>query len=247
MLRVPLDLAVGGAITLPEDASRYVARVHRLAVGDAFVAFDARRRTEADARVLAITRDRVRVDLSTERPSTRLPTRAVSLFQGLAKADKMDAIVRDATELGATAIVPVRLARSVPQGKSDAAIERWGRVALEAARQCGRGDVPEIVAPVTLAAALDRAFDVGVALAPGAARSLHEVVASAPDAASFGVFVGPEGGFEDGETALLAERGLVLVRLGSFVLRTETAATAALAVIAAASLSGGLAVPPRGA
>lgn len=234
MLRVPLDLVGAGAtIALPEDAARYVARVHRLGEGDAFVAFDARRRTEADARVVAIGRDGVRVLLSAERASTRLPTRAVTLFQGLAKADKMDAIVRDATELGATAIVPVRLARSVPQGKSDAAIERWGRVALEAARQCGRGDVPEIVAPVTLAAALDRAFDVGVGLAPGAARSLHDVVAGAADAASFGVFVGPEGGFEVGEAALLVERGLVLVRLGSFVLRTETAATAALATIAA--------------
>lgn len=234
MLRVPLDLPGAAApMELSADAARYVARVHRLAVGDVFVAFDAHAKTEADASVVSIERDRVRVELGAPRPSSRLPTRAVTLFQGLAKADKMDAIVRDATELGATAIVPVRLARSIPSSKSDAAIERWARVALEAARQCGRGDVPEIVAPMRLDEALARSTDVRCALAPGAARSLHDEVAAATRTASFGLFIGPEGGFDESELAQLVERGVGLVRLGSFVMRTETAATAALAVVAA--------------
>ncbi|MFO0617476.1 MAG: RsmE family RNA methyltransferase [Polyangiaceae bacterium] len=234
MLRVPLDLeGAASTIELPAESARYVLRVHRLSVGDAFVAFDPIAKTEADATLVSIERDRAAVRLSLSRPSTRLPRRRVTLFQGLAKAEKMDAIVRDATELGATAIVAVRLARSIPSQKSDAALARWRRVAVEAARQCGRGDVPEIGAPVALDEALDADVALRWALAPDAERSLAEIAREAPKDAAVGIFVGPEGGFDREELDRLGQRGAVFARLGAFVLRTETAATAALGVLAA--------------
>lgn len=245
MLRVPLELpppgsaadASSASIELGDEVARYVARVHRLEVGDTFVAFDPIARAEADATITSIARDRVRVDLGPRRASTRLPLRRVTLLQGLAKAEKMDAIVRDATELGATAIVPVRLARSIPSSKSDAAVTRWKRIAVEAARQCGRGDVPDVSAPVDLARALDReeAGEVRCALAPGGERSLGAIVTAANARASIALLVGPEGGLDPAEVELAAARGFTLARLGAFVLRTETAATAALGVVADAT------------
>lgn len=236
MLRVPVELPPGATeLELPAESARYVARVHRLDVGGAFVAFDPDARTEADATITSIARDRVRVALGPTRASTRLPRRRVTLLQGIAKSEKMDAIVRDATELGATSIVPVRLARSIPTSKSDAALTRWRRIAVEAARQCGRGDVPDISSPVDLARALDGQEGVRCALAPGGERSLGETVRSAEAGASIALLVGPEGGLDAAETALAGERGFALVRLGAFVLRTETAATAALAVVADAT------------
>jgi 16S rRNA (uracil1498-N3)-methyltransferase len=241
MLRVPLDLS--GAMTeLPEEAARYVAKVHRLSAGDAFVAFDVDRKTEVDARIVSIARGRVAIEMGLERATMRIPRHDVRLFQGLLKADKMDAIVRDATELGTSMVVAVQLARSVPTSKNAAALARWKRVAAEAARQCGRGDVPVLVPDLNLARCLEHAPMPSFVLDPRAEISLGDAVRTriaraSNERASVGLFVGPEGGFDHEEAALLEERGLSFVRLGAFTMRAETAATAALAVIADALLA----------
>jgi 16S rRNA (uracil1498-N3)-methyltransferase len=140
-----------GRRALAKETALYVTRVHRLGEGDTFVAFDPERAIEADARIVEVGARSVAVQIDAVRPAEVVAPRAVTLVQALGKGDKLDAIVRDATELGAVRIVPVIAERSVVRPADVAGrAQRWRRIAVEAARQCGRGDVPQIDAPVPL-------------------------------------------------------------------------------------------------
>jgi 16S rRNA (uracil1498-N3)-methyltransferase len=230
-LRVPMTPLASGERALDEEASRYVVRVHRLRDGDAVTLFDPFARTEADGVLAVKGRGDAFVRVGEIRPATLVARCEVALLQAVAKGDKMDAIVRDATELGATRIAPMITRRTVAEKAQRRGRVRWERIAIEAARQCGRGDIPAISEPLAIAEVVADTTEMRkLALVTVDARPLSEVVGS--DARSFAVAVGPEGGFDDDEMELLAARGFVAASLGRFTLRTETAATAALAVLA---------------
>jgi 16S rRNA (uracil1498-N3)-methyltransferase len=218
-MRVPLDV-IEGELILDADAARYVTRVHRLGVGDRFEAFDPAQRLEAAAEIVEVGKQVV-VMLTDVRAATRVARRQVTLIQSLAKGTKVDAVIRDATELGATRVIPALAERSVKRGGD---IERWRRVALDAARQCGRGDVPIIDEVMALPDAL-RAGGGGIVLHPDATTSFGDV--PSPNA----IVVGPEGGFTADELQDALSCGYVAARLGSFVLRSETACAAALGAL----------------
>jgi 16S rRNA (uracil1498-N3)-methyltransferase len=231
--RVPLSPIAQGAAALPAETSRYVARVHRLAAGDRFVAFDPEHATEADAEIVEVTARAVRVLLGPPRPAALRPVRRVTLVQGIGKGDKLDAIVRDATELGATRVVPALAARSVARPAADK-VQRWRRIAIEAARQCGRGDAPEIEAPLPLADAITRwARAPGACFVPDADTPLAAWIAATGGAPEVVLVVGPEGGLTTEEIAAASSAGLQLVSLGPLVLRTETVCAAALGALLA--------------
>lgn len=233
-LRVPCDLTGEARCELRGDAARYLLRARRAAVGDAFVVFDPARAVEADAVLTAATKDAATLDLGPLRPASILPARRTTLLQAVGKGDKLDAIVRDATELGATHIVPVATSRSVPRRDGAPMIARLTRVAVEAARQSGRGDVPRIDAAVGLDVALARIeADVRVALVPGAARSFAIALQPASGGASVAFAIGPEGGFDDAERGLLRAAGFVEATLGPVILRTETVPAAVLGALLA--------------
>lgn len=225
LLRVPVTPLDAGRVTLDAETARYVTRVHRLEEGDAFVAFDPARAIEARATIVT-SGGRTVVELADVAPSTCLPPRAITLFQGIPKGGKIDDIVRDATELGVSRVVLVSCARS--QGSAAPRVDRLARVALEAARQCGRGDVPEIVHAAGFET-LRAARGTRLALVPEATRAFAGAVAD--DTSSVGIVVGPEGGLAPEEVASLEAWGFSLVRLGPFVMRTETAAAAALGAL----------------
>jgi len=235
-LRVPVKGILAGERDLDRDAARYVVRVHRLKEGARIVLFDPEAATEADARLISTGRDEARVRVEPVRPGSRLPARRVALLQAIAKGEKMDAIVRDATELGATRVAPMITVRSIPERASGRA--RWLRVAVEAARQSGRGDIPEIADPapfVRVIGDVHETLRVALVLDGAPALNVHvrQAVASMGEAiASIALAVGPEGGFDASESAALSRAGFVQASLAPFILRTETAATAALAVIA---------------
>ncbi len=235
-LRVPVSPLAAGCSELTTATARYVLRVHRLEVGDVFVAFDPEARIEANARICACTRDSATVEVLGLRPASLLPTRQVTIVQGLAKGDKLDDIVRDATELGATRISPAVVVRSMAGQQSDSAVARWRRIAIEAARQCGRGDVPAVDAPRPLAEILD---DVGgevrMVLVPGAPERLGRTLAKTSATSTIVLVIGPEGGLDPAEIADAEGRGFVAVSLGRFVLRTETACAAALGAVLGSS------------
>jgi 16S rRNA (uracil1498-N3)-methyltransferase len=179
-------------------------------------------------------------------PVALAPQPRVTLFQGVAKGEKMDLIVRQAVEVGAEQIVPVLTARSVVQldaRKRSLRTERWRRVAEAAAKQAKRVVIPRIADAVNLRDALpmlsdydavivlwEECVDVGIEAAIGARASSED--------ARIALVVGPEGGLSAEEVESLRTIGAISATLGPSILRTETAAVVALAL--AVSALGGL-------
>lgn len=233
-LRVPVALTAPGLAKLSPEAVIYVTRVHRLGVGATFVAFDPEKAVEADAEIVEVARTRVVVRVGAIRPASVRPSRRVTLVQAAAKGEKMDGIIRDATELGATRIIPVVTERSIAR-PDVARVERWRRIAIEAARQCGRGDTPVIETPSKLSAVLPK-----LALSEGEAAFCLDPWAGAPLGAALSAvsaeepvtfLIGPEGGFEEAEIEEAENVGFTRVALGALILRTETVCPAVLGAL----------------
>jgi 16S rRNA (uracil1498-N3)-methyltransferase len=244
MLRVAVSELRSGDVVLDHQASHYLVHVHRAAAGTRFVAFDVGSATEGLAQLVVADTRQARCRIGTVVNSTRVPRHRLVVVQGLGKGDRADQVVRDATALDATEVWMVFTERSAIRGRRGDAdsrskhrsrTERWRRIAVEAARQCERGNIPTIHEPVTLAEALRGLSDFNGCrwvLNPSAAISLANHLAGlAPTDAV--LLVGPEGGLDDFELDAAHRAGLVDARLGPRVLRTETATLAALGVIAA--------------
>jgi 16S rRNA (uracil1498-N3)-methyltransferase len=241
-LRVPVAGAFAGLVVLPEETARYVTRVHRMRVGDRFIAFDPDQAIEADAELVEISRRSCRVRFESPRPAANRAARRVTLVQALGKGDKMDQVVRDATELGATRLIPAIAERSVARPRSSDAQKRtarYRRIAIEAARQCQRGDAPEIEAPADLRTILERFLKLDatcICLDPHAALPFGEALGRTRKGREICLLVGPEGGFSPSELAAM-DPAVVRATLGPLVLRTETVCAAALGAILVLGLS----------
>jgi len=219
---------IDGGVLTPEQA-RYVA-VLRLSPGDFVELFDGSgRRVRAE-----LLSSGYRVVEELPRASARRTD--VVLVQALAKGEKMELVVQKAVELGASRVVPLATERAVvrldgERGASRA--ERWRKIAQEAARQCGRADVPRIDEPAGWEAVFSLLREeperLGVLLDPEA----HELRlgAAVRGAGSVLLAVGPEGGFSLEEREQALREGMLAASLGSLVLRTETAGLAALSVV----------------
>lgn len=236
-----------------DEASHYIARVHRQGVGDTVLLFDPANGTEALAEIVAVEGKRVRCRVSEVQAGTRRGVLGLHLVQGLGKGDKPEQVVRDGVVLGAQSIRFVVCERSVAQStdRDAAKLERLMRIATEAARQCGRSNLPTIELGVGFEEALargdtpvsgrqsvdDSGGESTLVLHPGDSLPLVEVVVDRAlvrkPSVELAVWVGPEGGFTDHELAQLAARGATLASLGDLVLRTELAAIVALARVGA--------------
>ena len=225
-------LADGARITLPPHSGMHLTRVLRMKVGAALVVFDGAGH-EHEAAICAVHGDRIEVLVGAPRPSPSPSPLAITLSQGVSRGERMDYAVQKATELGVHRIVPLLCERSVVRLDADQAarkLEHWNGVAIAAAEQCGRAELPEILPPRRLAehlAAARAGTGLKLVLAPQAATSLREL----PPVAAVEILIGPEGGLADEELSLAAFAGYAGVRLGPRVLRTETAAAAAIAAL----------------
>jgi 16S rRNA (uracil1498-N3)-methyltransferase len=227
--RAPLSPLQAGEQQLPKELGGYLVRVLRLRAGDAFVLFDPDTATEADAELVRDLPAIARV--GEPRAVVRQGKRDVTLLQGLAKGDKPEQVVRAAVALGARAVTFVRTERSV--AGAELRPERLRAVMLDAARQCGRGDLPVLGGLIDFAVALSGGGGLRLLLDPQGQQSLVEVLRAAEWDESITLAIGPEGGFSAEERRALAQAGFTPVRLAAYVLRTELAAAAALAVVAA--------------
>lgn len=228
---VDAALRAGGNAVLPEDAAHHAVHVLRLRAGDEVTLFNGRG-GEYAGRIAAVERLRVQVDLLAHRSVERESPLAMTLVQGVSAGEKMDFTVQKATELGVAAVQPVVAARStgrIAGERAELKLAHWRRVAIAACEQCGRNRVPEVrpVLPLEQFCAAPAATGARLLLSPAARQGLR--VAKLDGAVALAA--GPEAGFTAEEEALLAEAGFVPVRLGPRVLRTETAALAALAAL----------------
>ncbi|MBN2848093.1 MAG: 16S rRNA (uracil(1498)-N(3))-methyltransferase [Coriobacteriia bacterium] len=223
-----------GVLPLGEADIHHLRDVLRLSPGDEIVVVVA-----GAARVVRLTHvsEVVSGVVLEEVPTPALPR--VTLVQALVKGEKMDTVIRQATELGVTRVVPFAAERSVVRldaAKAEARVARWRRVAAEAAKQSQRTDIPEVTTPVPAAKVAEiPTADVvlvcweGGSAAPGIGDALSTAGAGA--GTSVAVIVGPEGGLTPGEVDLFRSGGARVVSLGSTVLRTETAGVVATALV----------------
>jgi 16S rRNA (uracil1498-N3)-methyltransferase len=224
--------AAAGPVRVEGEAFHHL-RVLRVAAGDTLEVFDGKGQAW-QAEVLSVELNAALLRLGP--PWTAHRGRPITLVQALPKADKLELVLQKATELGAHAFFPAASERSVVRlqaASAEARRARWQRIVEEAARQCGRSDVPTVhavrglldavraLAPTTRVLVLDEEEKV-----------LRLTGAASQDAgAPLALVVGPEGGLARTEVEALRALGGISVSLGPLVLRTETAALAALAVL----------------
>lgn len=161
----------------------------------------------------------------------------INLVQSLPKGPKFDLIIQKATELGVTTITPVISERSVvklEKERGDGKYQRWERIALEAAQQSDRRDIPDIAQPVLLRDFLSSyaKCDLNLLLWEGEKKQgIKDVLRNAGDVKSVTILIGPEGGFSDVEVQQALSAGFISVSLGELILRTETAPIAAISIL----------------
>jgi 16S rRNA (uracil1498-N3)-methyltransferase len=214
-----------GRVTFDAPQSRHLARALRLRPGDTIIASDG---TGRDYTVrLDVVGARVTGIVLGEATGAAESPLAITLVQGVPKGDRMEAIVRAATELGIAAVQPALTARTVIRLAGAAAAERaarWQRVAREAAKQCRR----------PLAACLETARDSDLALClwEGEAPPLAAALPAGPLRRA-ALLIGPEGGLDTEEVESARRAGWLVVSLGARLLRTETAGPAVIAILQA--------------
>ena len=239
----PVDLASGAELELPAGAARHV-QVLRLQPGDAITLFQGGSggagsgiQGEFEACITHMGRSNVRVEVGAHNAVEREAARAVHLVVGITANDRMDWLVEKATELGAASITPLLAERSVLKLKGERGEKKrahWQAIAIAACEQCGRNRVPPVHEALDL-----RAWLAGPGRAAPAQRLLLSLRSGsallkqrAMDAGSAVFLSGPEGGLSPAEEAAALAQGFVPVGLGPRVLRAETAALAALALVA---------------
>ena len=225
----------GTEALLEGDRARYLGRVLRLRVGDDIRVFDGTG-PEWTATIAAMTKSSATLSLGQRHEFTVESPLKVHLVQGISRGERMDYVVQRATELGVNRITPVLTEYGVVRLDERRAAKRrhhWEGVAASACEQCGRTRLPLIDTPLPL----NHWFgdkpsdaDVDLILAPGVSTPLSRI--SAPQTRVC-LLIGPEGGFSETEYEDAEVAGLQPVSLGPRILRTETAAAAALAVIQA--------------
>jgi len=235
-LFVPPDRMRANPITVTGAEHHHLARVLRARPGDAITLFDGAG-GELEARVVRVGRAETELApgpggagaLPHASPNAAPAGAPLVLLTAVPRGGRMDFLVQKCSELGVSRIVPIIAARSVARPEPGRRA-RWEKIAREAARQCGRADVPVVEAPATLAAALAAADlpDRRLVLSPSpAGRSLRALL---PDPAPTALLVGPEGGLAAAESEAAEAAGFVPVSLGSRILRVETAAIVAVAL-----------------
>ncbi len=216
----------------------HMRNVLRLEPGEWVVACDGAGKDYV-CRVRDLAPDDVTLSVEKVKDSdTELDTRIV-LFQGLPKKDKMEFIIQKAVELGAAEIVPVMMKRCVVKlnddKKSRKKQERWQAIAEAAAKQCDRGVIPIVHEPVTMKQAFDMATSLEYNMIPyelqDGIETSRAIVETACSKSSLGIFIGPEGGFEEEEVQQAIAMGAHPMTLGKRILRTETAGMALLSIL----------------
>lgn len=218
------------------DDFNHVKNVLRMKIGDTLLVSEGGKSSLcmieefADDKVIAKI-------LKEDYQDTNLPIE-IYLFQGLPKADKFELIIQKAVELGAHKIIPVEMSRSVVKiedKKKSSKVDRWQAIAEAAAKQSKCSSVPNIGDVTPFKLAVKQASELDVILVPyecqdgmtSTVNALKEVKCGQ----KVGIFIGPEGGFDDNEIAMLVEFGGKTISLGKRILRTETAAIASITML----------------
>lgn len=224
----------GKKIILTGDDEKHIKTVLRAREGEEITVCDGEG-MDYQCRILSLEKGVVTEILSSA-PCDVEPETKITLYQGLPKADKMEWIIQKCVELGVERIVPVSTERAIVKldKKEGKKLERWQKIAEAAAKQSGRGIIPQMGKRVlSFGEAVVEATKLDGALIPyekEEERGIRQFVRDF-SGKSIGVFIGPEGGFSPEEVALAEEAGILPVTLGKRILRTETAGMTTVALL----------------
>jgi 16S rRNA (uracil1498-N3)-methyltransferase len=222
-------------VVFDQEEAHHLSRVLRLTPGDTIQAVDGMG-TEYTVRLELVSAKAASGIILVQTRAVTESSLALTLAQGVPKGDKMKWVVQKATELGVKRIVPLLTERVVvrldPSRWRERA-RRWQRVAKEAAKQAGRGEIPAVETPVPLADFCARPLEVGCAICfwEGETRGLRETLREVPPPSSALLLVGPEGGLSLQEVEALRATGFLSARLGPRILRTESAGVVGLSLL----------------
>ena len=236
---VPHDALIGDKVRLEGDLAHRISRVLRLDAGDTVVLLDGGG-AEYETRLEEVGPRSITGTVVSRRPGRPEPGVRLVLYQSLVKGERFDWVLEKGTEIGVAAFVPLLSTRNVrrPAPERLGRPERWHRVLREAAEQCGRSVLPDLLPAQSLEEALSTAADLrflpwegeealGLATALRQARPALQAV----ERPTVAVFIGPEGGFAVDEVALARQAGAQVVSLGRRILRSETAGIVAAAAV----------------
>ncbi len=219
------------AIITGQDAF-HISKSLRMAVGDEITICNAKG-TDYFCKIESIDESVVCEVVSSEK-SISEPSVKVTLFQAIPKLDKLELIIQKCVELGVSEIVPVLTSRCIsrPDKKTmEKKLERYSKICLEAAKQSGRGIIPQVSQIVSLKEAFDRMKrdDLAIICYEGGGEKLSDM--KLPEKSTISVLIGGEGGFSTGEVETAKQNGVSVIGLGPRILRCETAPIAALSII----------------
>jgi len=221
----------GASITLTGEKAHYLSAVLRCKAGDTIIITDSTGSVH-NARLTSLTRKQATLALGEPCAPVPEPPLDIILLQGLLKGEKMDLVTQKAAELGVRQIIPVITERS--QLRETRKTARWKKIAEEASRQCGRVSIPLIEEPLDFMRALPGGpgADVcGIIFWEQEGSPFPSVLKQFREKKQIMLCIGPEGGFSEKEARTAADRGFVITSLGKRILRAETAAIAALAIV----------------
>ncbi len=228
-----------GAVTLVGDDAHHISRSLRMAVGERISVSDEDG-MEYDCVLQAFGDGEVSAKIESSAPSSAESPVRVYLYQALPKGEKLDMIIQKSVECGVFSVTPFESERCVAKSKSDSEArktERRNKIALEAAKQCGRGIVPCVAQTVEFKKMLEEASKCDAALfcyESGNTLPMGEVlgkIRSEKNVKTLAVIVGSEGGFSPAEAEMASQAGCIQVGLGKRILRAETAAIFALSCV----------------
>ena len=228
----------GSSFKLEKEDINHVKNVLRMTPGEKIIICD-KEGMDYLCEIESISSEEVIANIISESKCDAELNAKIVLFQGLPKKDKMELIIQKAVELGVTEIVPVATKNAVVKiendKKEEKKLERWQSISLSAAKQSGRGIVPQVSKVVTFKEAIKRATTMDGAIIPyekakGIEHS-REVVSSLKGKETIAVFIGPEGGFDPAEIELALSSNVTPITLGKRILRTETAGLTILSIL----------------
>lgn len=230
---IPPEWVQGEQARLEGSQARQLSLVLRARRGDQLVLLD-NSGWEYHVEVSSFLNGSVQAKVIERRPASPEPSISITIYQGLLKGKKQDWVFQKGTEIGVAAFVPLSCDRCVAVPSEETGNQRWAAVIREAAEQCGRGRLPQILSPRSFNQACIEALRPCFLLsespsAPSFKEAIQKALQGNPSSVS--LFVGPEGGFAPQEVARAEEAGLLPVSLGRRVFRAETAGLIAAAML----------------
>ncbi len=232
----PTENILDEKIAIQGEEARHLIYVLRKKPGDVIQVFDGQGQTY-QVKIEKIEKDKIHTKILSRAPTAGIRTK-LRLFQSLLKSPKMDYLIQKVTELGVDTVTPIFTARTtvkIDSKKVEGKLVHWRKIALNAAKQCGRAKLPVLNSPVKLAKALETTENNGLSLLlheKEKEKKLEHVLKNLyNEQRKVNLFIGPEGGFTDEEINLAKTYGVTSVGLKGNILRSETAALVVLGVV----------------